>query len=251
MYSRLLKKFVPVPKIENFENYLFIGPHPDDIEVACAPTVAKLVSMGKKVTFLVATDGRVGTTDPALADGKLVEIRKNEAVASAKFLGAEVEFLEFPDGGLYSAEDLTKALTQKIVGLKPQAVFAPDPKTRSECHPDHIKTGEAALAAVTMSGFCGFTKLCGTEDTHSVSAVALYHTDKPNCFVKIDKFSKVRTECLALHPSQFSKTEIGALQSYFSLRERGLGFMRMKGRVDAYRVMAPMHMHCIPEASKW
>ena len=53
MLKSILLKAVPVPKIDQFERYLFVGPHPDDIEVACGATVAKLVSLGKKVTFIV------------------------------------------------------------------------------------------------------------------------------------------------------------------------------------------------------
>ena len=58
----ILKKFVvPIPKVENFEHYLFIGPHPDDIEVGAGATVSRLVEMGKKVTYLIATDGCYGS----------------------------------------------------------------------------------------------------------------------------------------------------------------------------------------------
>lgn len=40
-----------MPKIEALDSFLFVGPHPDDIEVACGGTVAKLASSGKKITF--------------------------------------------------------------------------------------------------------------------------------------------------------------------------------------------------------
>lgn len=251
MYGNLMKKFVPLPKIESFENYLFVGPHPDDIEVACAPTAAKLVAAGKKVTFLVATDGRAGTTDPEMEEEKLFQIRRKEAENSAKLLGADIFFLDYRDGGMYSAEDLAKSIAKKIVEVKPQMVFAPDPNTRSECHPDHIKTGEATLWAATLSGFCGFTKLAGTEGVHSVDAVALYFTDRPNAFVSIKKFSRMRKKCLELFPSQFGESDLNMLGRYLSLREIGLGLPRFMGRADGYRVMAAVHMHCVPEASKW
>ena len=50
----------PVPKIESFERYLFIGPHPDDIEIGAGAPAAKLAAMGKTICFLVCTDGRFG-----------------------------------------------------------------------------------------------------------------------------------------------------------------------------------------------
>ena len=36
-----------------------MGPQPDDIEVGAGATVAKLTAAGKRVTFLVLTDGNV------------------------------------------------------------------------------------------------------------------------------------------------------------------------------------------------
>ena len=59
--TKLVLKFaVPVPKVESFERYLFIGPHPDDIEIGAGATAAKLAAMGKEVCFLVCLDGRFG-----------------------------------------------------------------------------------------------------------------------------------------------------------------------------------------------
>ena len=89
MLKSILLKAVPVPKIQDFERYLFVGPHPDDIEVACGATVAKLVSLGKKVTFIVCTDGRIGALDESLTSEQIVEIRRQEELESAKLLGVD------------------------------------------------------------------------------------------------------------------------------------------------------------------
>ena len=50
----------PLPRVESFERYLFIGPHPDDIEIGAGATAAKLVKSGKRVSFLICLDGRFG-----------------------------------------------------------------------------------------------------------------------------------------------------------------------------------------------
>ena len=52
-----LKIAAPAPKVEEFSDYLFIGPHPDDIEIGCGATIARLTAAGKKVSFLILTDG--------------------------------------------------------------------------------------------------------------------------------------------------------------------------------------------------
>ncbi len=72
-----------------------------------------------------------------------MEIRKAEALASAKLLGVtDVTFLPFADGGMYRMEDAACELAKQIVRLRPDAVFAPDPNLISECHIDHIKRGK-------------------------------------------------------------------------------------------------------------
>ena len=56
----ILKAAAPLPRIESYDRYLFIGPHPDDIEIGAGATAAKLAAAGKKVTFLICMDGRYG-----------------------------------------------------------------------------------------------------------------------------------------------------------------------------------------------
>ena len=58
--SFIVKKAAPVPRPETFEKYLFIGPHPDDIEIGAGATIARLTSEGKQVSFLICMDGRYG-----------------------------------------------------------------------------------------------------------------------------------------------------------------------------------------------
>ena len=91
-----LKIAAPVPEVETFTRYLFIGPHPDDIEIGCGATVARLAAEGKQITFLIMTDGRYGD---GFSDGikgdELVSLRKKEATASAERLGVkDVRFLD-------------------------------------------------------------------------------------------------------------------------------------------------------------
>ena len=54
----LLKAAVPVPRIENFQRFLFVGPHPDDIEIGAGATAAKLADY-----FGVTTDYLLEQTD--------------------------------------------------------------------------------------------------------------------------------------------------------------------------------------------
>ncbi|HEU4497305.1 MAG TPA: PIG-L family deacetylase, partial [Flavobacterium sp.] len=44
---------------------LFFGAHPDDVELGCGGTVAKEVSLGKKVGIIDLTRGELGTRGTA------------------------------------------------------------------------------------------------------------------------------------------------------------------------------------------
>jgi len=252
MFLAILKRFMPVPVLTGFERYLFIGPHPDDIEVACAPTVRALTQAGKHVSFVILTDGRMGAIDPKLFGDPLVEIRKAEALASAKLLGvSDVTFLPFHDGAMYPVEEAACAVAKEIVRLRPDVVFAPDPNVISECHLDHIKAGMAAKAAMNMAPFPSVMASIGGSGSHSVKALAFYYTDKPNSYVPVKKTFSARAEALLCHKSQFDEKTIQDIGTYFKLRSLRFGLRKCKGMCDGYRALSPTHMHCFPEASEW
>lgn len=251
MLKSILLKAVPVPKIDQFERYLFVGPHPDDIEVACGATVAKLVSLGKKVTFIVCTDGRIGALDESLTSEQIVEIRRQEALASAKLLGVDdVVFLPFHDGGNYTADELANALVPHILQTQPQMVFCPDHTVPSECHPDHLKTGQAVTKAVFLASWPKLTAQLDLEGSAPNINLAYYYTHKPNRYFGIKKFRKVHLDAIACHKSQFDENNLQVFKTYFGVRQLRFGLRSGKGRADGYRVLSPTHQHCFPEIAE-
>ena len=252
MFHSILRRVAPIPKLDSFERYLFIGPHPDDIEVACAPTIRTLTQAGKHVSFLIVTDGRMGSVDPALFGDELVQIRQAESMKSAALLGVtDVTFLPFFDGGMYEMEQVACEIAKQIVRLKPDAVFAPDPNVISECHIDHIKTGLAAKMSMNMAPFASVMQSIGLEGSHAVKALAFYYTDKPNAYIGVLQTFSAREEALSLHKSQFDEKQVSDICMYFTLRSARLGLRRIQGFADGYRALSPTHMHCFPEASEW
>ena len=75
---------IEIDKIVNMKlDILAIGAHPDDVELGCAATLAKEISLGKKVGIIDLTRGELGTRGSA-------EIRDKEATRAAKILGVMV-----------------------------------------------------------------------------------------------------------------------------------------------------------------
>jgi len=246
----VLKLAAPLPDVLSFERCLFIGPHPDDIEIGAGATAARLSAMGKSVCFLVCTDGRYGSDK--IAPQELIEIRKKESIASARTLGVEdVRFMGLSDGGFYTAEELRDGMARVIGDFKPQMIFAPDPCVTSECHTDHLNVGETARRLAYFAPYADIMSDFNAE-TAPVEAIGFYMTAKPNSFVKISRelLSKQRAAVFNCHLSQFAGGMNGAdsIALYLKLRAVDFGIRSLNGLAEGFRVLGTTQMHCLPEA---
>lgn len=252
MFLSILKKAVPVPKLTDLDNFLFVGPHPDDIEVACGGTVARLAQMGKKITFLIVTDGCVGSVDPMLTSEQIVVIRRDEAVKSARLLGVnDVRFLPYVDGDDYSVKEVTKDIVAAILDVKPSVVLCPDHTTPSECHPDHLNVGKATTDAVFFATWDKLTERMGLDGAVKGINIAYYYTSRPNGYVGVTKTGKLHLEAMACHKSQFTADDLMSFKMYFSLRERRFGLRCGHIRAEGFRILSPTQQHCFPEVSEY
>ena len=253
--TRLVLKFAaPLPQAESFERYLFIGPHPDDIEIGAGATAAKLAAAGKKVTFLVCTDGRFGLENaPAgTTPDELAKMRKKECLASAKSLGvSDVRFLGLSDGAFYDTDELLRGIARVIGEVKPELIFAPDPDVPSECHADHRNVGEAARRAAFFAPFPEIAEKRGAAPA-DVQALAFYMTAKPNRFVKTRGLVDRQLAALLLHKTQFPQESeaFKSVSAYLKLRAADFGLRHLCGQAEGFRVLGRTQMHCLPEAGK-
>ena len=122
---------------------LFVGTHPDDIELICGGTVIKLVRSGKKVGIVDLTLGELSTR------GTLPE-RKKETENASKVLGIKIrKNLKLKDGDIQNNSVNRKKLIKFIREYKPEIIFAPYPLDR---HPDHINASNLIRESVFHSG---------------------------------------------------------------------------------------------------
>ena len=119
------------------------GAHPDDVELGCGGTLAKLVRSGRSVGVVHLTRGEAGSRGTP-------ERRRREAEAAAALLGAaELRILDFGDGSLRTGPEEEEALIAVFRELRPELVFAPTPADR---HPDHARAHRLVLAAAYYAG---------------------------------------------------------------------------------------------------
>ena len=122
---------------------LAIGAHPDDVELGCGGTIAKLISEGKKVAILDLTQGELGTRGTN-------ETRAIEAKNAAEILGISArENLKMRDGFLINSEEYQLRIIKAIRTYQLEIVFC---NAVDDRHPDHAKAAKLASDACFLSG---------------------------------------------------------------------------------------------------
>ena len=251
-FTRLILRFAsPLPKPEAFERYLFIGPHPDDIEIGAGAAAAKLAAAGKKVCFLICTDGRYGTEnlDEGLTPEALAARREEEARAGAALLGVDdVRFLRLSDGGFYRREELLQGIARTVSDFQPDLVFAPDPAPANEAHPDHLNTGRAAAEISVFSYNGGIMGRYGAGPA-SVKAIAYYFTAHPTAFIGTTGLLKKQMRAIAAHASQFpsGSRAMRETETYLRLRAFEFGLRSHHGTAEGFRILGQNHLHVLAE----
>lgn len=122
---------------------LAIGAHPDDVELGCGGTLARLSRQGRRVGILHLTRGESGTRGTP-------EERLAEAERAAAELGAsDLAFLDCGDGGLRTGAAEEDALIEVLRAWRPEVVLGPTPRDR---HPDHERSYRLVEAASFYAG---------------------------------------------------------------------------------------------------
>jgi LmbE family N-acetylglucosaminyl deacetylase len=185
---------------------MVISPHPDDAEFGVAGTVAKLTREGKRIVYVICTNGDKGTSDRNMSQKELVKIREKEQLAAAELLGvSKVEFLRYPDQGLEDTPEFRKALVRQIRRYRPEVVVTADPYRKYMWHRDHRITGQVAMDAVFpfARDHLSYPELLeeGLEP-HKVKEVWLWASDESNLYSDITATFDIKLKALGCHKSQ-------------------------------------------------
>ena len=192
------------------ERAMFIFAHPDDIEFGVAGTAAKWAGRGSEVTYVVITDGNVGSHDPTMTREQIGQIRRQEQEAAAKMAGAaHCIFLGYDDGSLEPTLALRKQLVRLVRRYRPNAVVCGDPNMyfRGERlnHPDHRAAARAALDAVFPA--CEMRLLYPEFEAegiqpHKVNYVYITTDQELNHYIDISESLETKLSALKEHKSQ-------------------------------------------------
>ncbi|MBX7167843.1 MAG: PIG-L family deacetylase [Pirellulales bacterium] len=141
-----------------------VGAHPDDVEIACGGTLAKLVKQGYQVGIIDLTDGEPTPASPG------PEVRLAEAARAAETLGVQVRrTLELPNRRLFDSFEARVALGKEFRKYRPRVVIGFGDKTPL-ASPDHWQAMQITDAAVFYSRLTKWDAYFDGLPVHSISA---------------------------------------------------------------------------------
>src|ERR1700686_2680522 len=146
-----------------------VGAHPDDVEIACGGTLARLVQQGFRVGIVDLTDGEPTPASPG-PEGRLAE-----APRAAETLGVQVRvLLDLPNRRLFDSFEARVALAKVFRRYRPRLVLGFGEKTPL-ASPDHWQAMQITDAAVFYSRLTKWDEHFDGLPVHTVPA-QLYYT---------------------------------------------------------------------------
>ena len=178
---------------------LAFGAHPDDVELGCAGTLAKEVSLGKSVGIIDLTQGELGTRGSA-------EIRFQEATNAAQILGVTVrENLKMRDGFFVNDETHQLQVIKMIRKYRPEIVLC---NAIDDRHIDHAKGSKLVSDACFLAGLQKVETMLEGNIQAAWRPKLVYHyiqwkSIEPDFVVDITGFMDKKMEAIMAYDSQF------------------------------------------------
>ncbi len=171
-----------------------IGSHPDDVEFACGGILCREAAEGRSIVVVDLTLGQKGTNGTP-------EVRRKEALAAAKVIGAERIFLDFEDCEIIDSYAGRLQLVDVIRRYQPRLIIAPMWHGIGQ-HPDHIATGAMARIACR---YARFAKILPDLPIHWIEGILHYPGHKfedIDFLVDVSKYIDIWKAMMTCHRSQ-------------------------------------------------
>ena len=198
------------------ETAMVIFAHPDDAEIGSGGVVARWISAGCEVTYVLCTNGSAGTADRSFTPAELARKRGEEQRAAADAMGVKnLVALGYPDGQLEDTREFLGDVVRALRQYRPHTVFVHDPyRVNGFQHRDHRKAGITATDAVYpyARDHLHFPEHITTEglEPHRVRELWYWGMDQPNVIVDVTDSIDRQIAALIRHESQMPGFNIPA-----------------------------------------
>ena len=176
---------------------LVFGPHPDDLEIGMAGTIARHAALGHTVGLCDLTAGEMGSN--GTPDERLAEAELARAVLGARW---RVN-LGLKDRAIGSGPDDVGAVVRLVRRTRPRTAAIPYWDDR---HPDHVRASELLTEAIFSAGLRRF----GAGDAWRPDWVCYYFINDhvaPSFLVDVTEHYETKRRALACHRTQFTPSE--------------------------------------------
>lgn len=185
---------------------LAIGAHPDDLEISCAGTLAKLTEAGHEVVLCHASNGDKGHF--VIPPEELAQIRKEEATEAGKVIASKVVSLGLKDGEIKASDEKARiAMLELIRSVQPDFIITHDP---NDYMPDHVEVSKLVFDMSFLATVPGFSE----KDPPAGKVPALFYMDnlsgmhfQPTLYVDITETFETKVKMLRCHQSQLQWLE--------------------------------------------
>lgn len=173
---------------------LAIAPHPDDVELTCGGTMARMAEAGYATGILDLTRGETGTRGTP-------EMRLGEAARAGKILGVKVRRnLGLPDAHLRVCDEYKTAIAEVIREFEPHTVILPYWEGR---HPDHYTCSLLGYEACFVAGLRNYPLAGEAFRPFKMIYAAAYASVVPTFAVDITHQYERRRRAIQAYQSQF------------------------------------------------
>jgi LmbE family N-acetylglucosaminyl deacetylase len=239
---------IPIPDLLRAQRLLCVQPHYDDNDIGAGGTIARLALAGAEVHYLTVTDDIVGVLDRGLSDAAARSQLEAEQLRAGLELGVRAQHrLDFPDAGDWSRFALRREVVRQLRLLRPDFVLTVDPWLPYEAHQDHVRTGFAVAEACLLFGLPRFSSgdaaLDAEFEIFRLRGIGFYFSAAANTVVDIGATRARKHRALDAYTAQFTPAGLEALHTALEHKERAWAAGRGFEHGEAFKVLAPGHLH--------
>lgn len=183
-------------------NVLAIGCHPDDLEIACSGTLARMAKEGHNVYMVHVANGDMGHA--IIMPPELRDMREQEAIKAGLMVGAKKVY-NIDIGDCVLGRDFQEGL-RRLVGVirevQPDFIITHNPEDYMQ---DHVEVSKMAFEA----SFTASVPHMFPEFPNAAAVVPIYYMDtlaghgfEPELYVDITDEIDLKLEALKCHESQ-------------------------------------------------
>lgn len=199
---------------EDSGRVLAFGAHPDDIEVGAGGLLARLVEEGANVTMCV------------VSIPNNMDVRRNEAMAGAAAIGAQLRFL-FDEKQTrvedISMHELVRRMDQLVADTRPDLVVT---HCQNDLHWDHGLVHRATVSALRRTP-CDLLAFVSSPEMNA--QIRGYG----NCFADVTKTIETKLRAISAHKSQLPHLDVDSSRDL----ARAMGRLAGHDFAEAFEVL--------------